>query len=416
MARKVKIAVVVPTRNRPKIAMKALQSLLDQDEAIDIFLSDNSASAEELRRFCEREPRIHYLRPSDELSMPEHWDWAMRQAMDRSDATHFSVHYDRKYSKPGCWATLARSAGRRPDLLFSFPNDFISDEPPPLRIWQAARTEKDFLIETRRVSELVANGRLNEIGPALPVLSNCLVPRTILESIIERFGDLCNSTGPDSAFMWRFLATHEQLGHHDGAPGILFAHHRSNGHGYLRGKGGDFPDYLKTFGDRPWLDLAPVPGINLGQNMLYHEHEAARREVGDRLPPLNRDAILEDLGSYLRWVGVPELKEKLREMLREHGWTGSEPDPLPGRTWHSIFWENYARFRMMWFDEIPPHICGFAFRSDDKALRFALRYPRQPENNRDHVAPLDPIELPIDGDLAGGRHEDDAPGTAEAGA
>ena len=398
MSRPVKIAVIVPTRNRPSIAKKALRSLLDQDEAIDIFLSDNSQPSKSLETFCAREPRINYLRPASELSMPEHWDWAVRQVMDRSDATHFTIHYDRKYSKPGSWARLTRSAGRCPDLLITFPNDFISDEPPPRRVWQAQRTEKDLLIECRRVAELVAHGRLSEIGPALPVLSNCVVPRSVAESLIERFGSFCNSTGPDSAFMWRFLATQDQLVHHGHAPGILFAHHRSNGHGFLRGKGGDFPDYLRTFGDQPWLELAPLPGINLGQNMLYHEHEVVRREVGDRLPPLDREGILEDLASYLRWISVPGLKEELSQLLRAKGWKGESPEPHPERSWTAILWEQYMRFRMMWFSEKPLHICGFAFHSDAKALRFALRYPRQPEADLEHVAVLNPIELPGDVD------------------
>ena len=33
--------------------------------------------------------------------MATHWDWALRQAMERTDATHFCIHYDRKITKPG---------------------------------------------------------------------------------------------------------------------------------------------------------------------------------------------------------------------------------------------------------------------------------------------------------------------------
>ena len=76
---KATIAVLIPTRNRPELAVDAVRSLLDQDCALDIYVSDNSTDPEPLREFARTEPRVHYLRPQTELSMPQHWDWAMRQ-------------------------------------------------------------------------------------------------------------------------------------------------------------------------------------------------------------------------------------------------------------------------------------------------------------------------------------------------
>src|SRR5688572_21373546 len=96
----VKIAIVIPTRNRPQLAINAVKSLLDQDCEIDIFVADNSSSPDGLPDFC-RDSGVHYLRPGSELSMPENWDFAVRRAMEISDASHFSVHYDRKFSRPG---------------------------------------------------------------------------------------------------------------------------------------------------------------------------------------------------------------------------------------------------------------------------------------------------------------------------
>jgi hypothetical protein len=391
------IAVIVPTRNRPKLAIEAVRSLLDQDCEIDIHVSDNSASPDALRDFWRGEPRVTWLRPPGELSMPEHWDWAIRQAMERSAATHFNIHYDRRISKPGHWAGLAALASQWPDLLLTFPSDQISHQPPPLRLWQPPWTGKLFSIRTARIAGQIALGRVMDLGHMLPVLSNCLVPRNVLQSIVDRFGNLCNSSGPDSAFMARYLALHDRYLHYDRAQGVFYASHRSNGLGYLRGTGGDFADFMETFGDGAWLDAAPLPGINLGQNMLYHEYELVRRVTGERLPRLDRSAVLDDLGEQLRWIDDPRLKADLARHLREQGWKGPGPEPAPVQSpgWRYALRERLYRFRTRWQGKILPTITGFTFRNDRQALYYALRSPRDPQRSHEHLAIADPVEIPI---------------------
>src|SRR5207302_4809029 len=237
------IAVVIPTRNRAPFAIAAVQSLLTQDLSIDIFVSDNSTDPEPLREFCSTEPCVRYLRPTVELSMPEHWDWSIRQAMERSNASHFTVHYDRKFSKPGNWAELAAAESKTPDMLLTFPLDSISHQPPPLRLWQTPWTGRRFTVPTARVARLRAGGQVAAIAHGLPILSNCLVPRAVLDAIVARFGSVCNSNAPDTAFMARFLALYDRYIHLDRATGVLYGSTRSNGLGYLRGTGGDFGDY-----------------------------------------------------------------------------------------------------------------------------------------------------------------------------
>lgn len=377
------LAVLIPTRNRPQLAANAIRSLLDQDCAIDIYVSDNSATPSVYPK------EAHYLRPPRELSMPEHWDWAVREVLQRSDATHFTVHYDRKISKPRHWGALLAVASQWPGRLITFPADFVGEIPPPKRLWQTPWTGHVFSIRTARVTELLAQSHVAGIAHVLPVLSNCVVPRSVLQSIVDRFGDVCHSTAPDTAFMARFLALYDRYLHYDRATGILYAQHRSNGLGYMRGTGGDFPDYLKTWGDRPWLDAAPIPGLNLGYNMLFHEYELVRRETGDRLPPLDRTAIVDDLGRELRWIAEPATKTQLGEILRRHGWTGSEPQLATARPWRSIVREKVQRLRMK-LGAVPSHITGFAFREDEEALQYALKYPRAPQKDHDHLAVLQP--------------------------
>ena len=387
------IAAVIPTRNRARYAMNAARALLDQDSRIDIFICDNSSSPDPLAEFCRNEPRITCLRPARELQLGENWDWAVRQAMERSTATHFTVHYDRKHSRAGSWDRLSALASTFPDRLISFPVDQLTDQPPPLRLWQTPWTGKAFSIATARLAELIASGRLGACGQAIPIFSNCLIPRSVLQSIVDRFGDVCNSTGPDSAFLARFLALHDSYVHHDRAQGILYGAHRSIGMGYLRGKGGDFSDMLQMTGERPWLDAAPVPGISLGNNILYHEFELVRRATGDRLPSFDRDAILQDLARELRWTADRRLRRKLAGLLAEHGWTGPEPEPHPKYGRADARAERRVRRRMEKDGFFPQTITGFRFGDDEEGLRYALRYPRIRQETHEHLEVMQALEL-----------------------
>lgn len=381
------IAAVIPTRNRASLAMEAIRSLREQDCAVEIFVSDNSPSPDAtLRDFC-RAGGVHSLRPPREMPMPTHWDWAIREAMARSAATHFTVHYDRAVAKPRRLGAVQAMASRWPDRVITWSRDYVADTPPPLRLWQAPWTGNVYELRSERPVQLTAAGRAGAItSHALPLLSNCLTPRAVLSDVIARFGTLCDSTSPDSCFAYRFFTVRERYLHFDRALGVLHAPHRSSGLGYLRGRGGDFDDFRRQWGDRPWLDAAPIPGIDLGLNMLYHEYELVRRATGERLPPIDRGAYLDDLASGLPLIGARETRAALRRVLAEAGWKGSE---TRGRV--AAFMRHKALpFLDERFGIRVPGVSGRVFRDDRDALRHALAHPRPRSRSARHLAPLEP--------------------------
>ena len=382
-----KIAAVIPTRNRADLAIAAARSLLDQDCPIEIFLSDNSTSPDALRAFCEDEPRVHYLRPEGELPMAVHWDWALRQAMERSDATHFALHYDRKYSKPRAWGAMADVVARWPDLVATYTTDHINNIAPPVRLWQTAWSGRAFRIRTARIAELIATGRVPQMAYAMPFLSNCVVPRAVLQSISDRFGDICYSAAADACFTSRFIALHDHCLHLDRAPTILYGFGRSAGLGFLRGEGGDFADFQKLWGERPWLDAAPIPGLNLGQNMLYHEYELVRRETGDRLPPVDRAAYLNHLGISLEWVETRKLRSRLRRTLEAHGW---RPGRAPGV--RALLGRIHRRLRAFVAPR-KPSFDWIEFENELDALQYAVQHPLSRQDASPDVAILEPEEV-----------------------
>jgi hypothetical protein len=401
----ISLAVVIPTRNRAEMAIAAIRSLIEQEaEGLRVFVSDNSSASDQvdlLSAFCHglEDPRVTYWRAPADSPQGSHWDWAVRQALARSDASHVTVHYDRKVTRPGQVALWLRMATRFPDSVFTYVTDGITSAPPPLRLWQPPWTGRIFLINTRRTAAVTARGEALEIGHALPVLSNCFVPRTVVESIVKRFGTLCESTTADSCFAYRFCALHDEYLHLDRSMSILYGSHRSAALGYLSGGGGDFADYRRTWRGESWLDAAPVPGLNLGYNMLFHEYELVRREVGDRLPPLDRAGCLRDLGRGLSWVVDPDTRAALREGLIDTGWDGVLPEFVWDSSTDPSWRERYRRVRqaltLFLADRVgvrPSSISGFAFSSDEEALGYALRYPSRPVSHAAHLSILEPTD------------------------
>ena len=386
----VDIAVVIPTRNRDSLAVAAVRALAGQ--GVEVFVSDNSDSPGSVRELCEAGNGMHYVRPPSVLAMADHWDWALAQAMARSPATHFSVHYDRNVSKPGAWRELAEAAAGRPAELMTFKHDNILFHPPPRRLWQAPWTGKVYALSTRRIAGLVAAGQVYSAATFLPVLSNCLVPREVLEGIEARFGSICRGAGPDSVFMARYLSSYDRYLHFDRAIHIMTASERSTGLGYLRGAGGDYADYRKTIGDGPWLPLAPVPGIDIGYNLLFHDYEAVRREGAERLPPVDRAGALDALAEDLRWVADPEKRAQLVRILRGQGWTGAEPEPFGPRSTRWILFERLVLLGARWFGKVPATVTGLAFPDDSAALAHALKFPRPRQDEAGHLALAEPEE------------------------
>lgn len=422
----VSLAVVIPTCNRAALAIAACRSLLEQTGLHhEVFVSDNSTSAEEaqtLARFCRErnDPRLTYLRPQAPLTMPSHWDWALGQVMNRSTASHLAVHYDRKITKPGHLRLLADVAGRFPDRLLTYAVDHVSDQPVPSTLWQAPWTGRVYEMMTSRVLELTARCRIDDMGHAFPILSNCVIPRDVLLAVRERFGSICDSTGPDSCFTYRFCALYDRYLHLDCSTGVIYAAHRSNGLGYLRQGGGDFGQFKEAWGDRPWLDAAPIPGLNLGQNMLFHEYELVRRaRGGERFPQIDRDAYLKVLEAALRWVEDPKLRAEMRAVLETHGLpvhaagsiasaaseTSTSPPPLSTSVAQRLVRMLRSRYRALrrrqsivlflaeYFRVRPEHITGFTFDSDIRALRFALMLPRRRDEENPYLVPLLPREV-----------------------
>jgi hypothetical protein len=404
------ITLVIPTRNRAEMAMSAATGLLAQGgEEVRVVVSDNSPDEDQASRladFCVRldEPRLTYLR-APQMPMPSHWDWALERALARNDTTHFSIHYDRKLPKPGQWRHMLDAIAQHPDRVITYTIDQIIGLPPDLTLWQAPWTGEAYEIATARVLQMTSEGRILELGQAFPILSNCAVPRRALEEIRRRFGDICDSTGPDAAFTYRLCAFEDSYLHLDRALGVTYANYRSAGQGYLTGRQTDYEDFREAFGDRPWLEAVALPELDLGGNLLLHEYELVRREVGDRFPPLTSEGYLNGLAYGLDYVVDPVRREAYTQTLVSHGWrppaaSRSTTPTTPGRTGVRRALRRRARpvvsrsrllLQLAAAAGTIPEPNGYRFATEKRALRFAKGRQRRPT---DHNPVLDPLLEP----------------------
>jgi glycosyltransferase involved in cell wall biosynthesis len=333
-----RIAIVIPTRHRAALAIDAARSLLSQAGCeISLIVSDNSSDENEVRRlreFCAGadDPRLLYLRPPAIMPLPAHWDWALEQALARTEATHFGIQYDRKLWKPDKLRPLTDICSRTTDMLVTYLGDLTYPVGSEIIIWRPPVSGKLYEIDTAAVLRMTARGMIDEIGLALPLLSNCIVPRAILERVRRRFGTICDSSTPDAAFAFRFCANEPRFLHFDRAATIIRAYDRSNGRSMFTGKsGGTWEDFMRLWGDRPMTAAAPIPDLCMGQNFTFHEYELVRRIAGEeRFPPVEFAGYLRQLARALDMIEDPAVKSEMQARLEAHGWQASPlPPPRP---------------------------------------------------------------------------------------
>jgi glycosyltransferase involved in cell wall biosynthesis len=429
------LTFVIPTRNRAQLAERAVRALLEERrDEVRVVVSDNSteeAQATRLAAFCRgtQDPRLICMR-APRLTMPAHWDWALERVLERSDTSHISIHYDRKVLKPRQVGLLLDAIARHPAHVVTYSIDQVLPAPPGWALWQPPTTGRIYEIETARVLGMVSEGRIAEMGHAFPLLSNCAVPRAVLDRIRARFGDICNSTGPDAAFTFRHGALEASYLHLDRSLGVIDSLDRSNAAGYLGGTSTDFEDFKRAWGNQPWLDAVPIPGLNLGWNMLFHEYELVRRTVGrDRFPPISEAGYADGLAHGLKYIDDPDRRREYTALLKAHGWrpearrVPSPPsadrqiDPPPASRARRLLRAAEARIvaeagqglrgRLLVAASgiTPDRINGLTFRSERSALRFALRRIRR-------TSPLHPgLDWILEGDAS--RYDAGRPATPD---
>jgi hypothetical protein len=388
-----KLTMVIPTRNRAPLAIALIKSLLAQEHPVTVVVSDNSSADDDVRlldEFCRTaaHPRLLYVRPPETLTLPEHWEWALAQAMTRTDATHFGFQHDRKVFKARGVARLAAVAAHDPAAVVTYACDYSLIDDGGFLAAPYPGSGKLYEIRTAPLVRKFAAGTFQDFGQAIPLLSNCIVPRAILERVRARFGNVCNSNAPDLAFLFRFFTLEPRYLHLDAALSVMYAFRFSNAQGYFRSDtSGTFGDFMKLWGDRPWLEAAPIPGLTLGLNIAFHEYNLVQNVVGEEaFPVIEMQGYLRELARGFFFIHNERQREELRAVLEDHGWR-PEPPAKPRPLWRRIA----GRLRRM----VRRATAHRYFTTEPETVDYLLSDPVRPVRHNPLLTILDPVEVPF---------------------
>ena len=210
------LVVIIPTRNRSDLAMRAVRTTLDvpvQDQ-VQILVSDNSTEESEisaLQAFCQGlgDDRVRYLRPPTPMRMADHWEWAFEQGAQW-------LCGQSSYGAPGSkdfpsWRPprALRSQPAHPDSVIVSQWDAVLDHIHPIVV--TAKPWSGRLSELRSEALLAANARAASAVEQVPSPMIAIHPRRVFHQIRERFGDYCLSIAPDFCFGYRVLDVEESV-------------------------------------------------------------------------------------------------------------------------------------------------------------------------------------------------------------
>jgi hypothetical protein len=396
----VRLAVVVPTRNRWSLATRAVASTLAQiAPGVTVLVSDNSTRLDErqgLEGDCLRfeAPCVTYLRPPAPLSMTRHWEWAADQAIKVLQPTHLFFLTDRTMFKKRRLKQILDLVANSPDDVLSFRgDDFVADAGRPVRLVLQSCSDQVARLESAEMLNEAARMRFTA---ALPKMLNSVVPVHVFDDMRQRFGSVFDSVSPDFCFAFRCMAVVESIRFLDSAPIIRYALDRSNGHAWSTAQhSADSVDFLKEHGGAISLSDTPLPAVITLHNSVVHEYCRAARESGStRFPAIDRKAYA---GVIWRDVlGLPNNVEVERSqgLMREAGLDLPVPlvntpsrhlgrvcrsprQPLDRRRLWRVarrhtqwLWPRLARVGIR-----PATTEGFRFPGSEDALRFAERCP-----------------------------------------
>ncbi len=375
------LLVVIPTRNRAKLAINAINSVLNQENCeLELIVSDNSTDDTEVSRladYCQQsdDKRLRYIRPPKPLPMTEHWNWAMQQSLQISQSNHATYLTDRLLFAKNCLQNLQNILIKYPDKLVSYTFDSIEDSKIPVYVLQISYTGKLFEIRSSSILKLYAE---MERIQALPKMLNSVASRELMTTIFEKYGNYFFSISPDYNLAFRCLDLEETILYYDRPLLISYSNDRSNGWNVLKGNfKQDALDFIKNLNCTEICFDSPVKAIWVLPNPIIHEYCRVKPSaVSDKFPGINQNkyllSLVENVVSYKNKNMREEMLDKLRAEL------GS--DLFKYRAQAAIV-RKFKGLKIRLHNLInssTPYLLKHKFKNVEEAINFATDSPRKP--------------------------------------
>ena len=263
--------IVIPTRNRPELAEFALRSSLRQDfDDFDVLLSDNSSPehADRVRQIVDSigDRRVRYIRPPSEMSMGEHWEWAIPQA----DGDYIGVLTDRMAFKKDGLSRLAAEIRSHTIDVITYTSSGVREAAAPFRLQRPPFTGRLEVIESRLATRLLALS----IPPwGVPTMVNNFVSRTLLHQMLSVYADVFTGAAPDQSFCMHTLDSVEQYHYLDVPLMIAYGIKWSNGHAVGTGRANVASrEFVGNLMSKGGLTFAPIPDVMANHNVIINEY------------------------------------------------------------------------------------------------------------------------------------------------
>jgi glycosyltransferase involved in cell wall biosynthesis len=124
-----KISVLLPCYNQARYLPQAIESVLTQQNADwELLISDDAStdnSAEIIRSYAARDPRIHFHVQSPNLGMAANWNWCLEQTTGHYIKFLFGDDY---FCTPDTLAQLSRAFETNPQAVIATSARLIVDE------------------------------------------------------------------------------------------------------------------------------------------------------------------------------------------------------------------------------------------------------------------------------------------------
>lgn len=298
-------SIVIPTRNRPKLFQEALQSaLLQEFDDFEVVVSNNSSDKDTpaIIEMFRDNPHLLTFRPDENLSMPEHWEFATRKAHGR----FVLVLTDRSVLKRHALKTIhAAICSSTQDVLvcswrWSLFDDSLNLEFADNPVAQAGEV---FSLPSRGIIQNFASG-LPRYLYELPRGLNSCYRHDLADEIRGKHGALFFPASPDFTSAFLLLSRAENILFLDSALFISQGLEVSNG-GNASSSTSALDSYMSTLNMSDYYAHVPIKKL-IVENLIFEDFLNVQEMAGGRLSEIAMD---------WRWYFVAcyrEILEKLR--------------------------------------------------------------------------------------------------------
>jgi hypothetical protein len=314
-------SILIPTKNRPDLVADAVASVLLQDgpqHDVELVVSNNGGGEETKRAIArwQTDPRLRYIEPPTELSMPDHWEWGSR--LLKGD--YVLILSDRLLLRQGALNSLRQLiSSNPPPQVISWPLASYSE----LSGTAAGMGDPASPIQgysSRSIWEGLKQGQYF-FSPILPRGLNSCVHKDIYGRIRQTRGRVFDLITPDFSSAFSVVFVSDAILHHGRPLTIAQGARFSNGTRMLRGVDTGYMKRLGSTGESVNVPLRDTASP-LVTAVMYEDFLRCAAAFGspirwDEMNPVSfyRECFREVV---MRHVASPPWSSGLRQLRRDY--------------------------------------------------------------------------------------------------